>query len=86
VFCIERIEKTAYNIAMPSSTDAGIEAIIGRIRSLCAGPFSPEAETELRKLARELRIAIEQHVKMARISLGTKAATIHKYDPGEDTR
>jgi hypothetical protein len=86
VFCIERIEKAAYNIAMPSSTDAGIEAIIGRIRSLCEGPFSPEAETELRKLARELRVAIEQHVKMARISLGTKAATIHKYDPGEDTR
>jgi hypothetical protein len=86
VFCIERIEKAAYNTAMPSSTDAGIEAIIGRIRSLCEGPFSPEAETELRKLARELRVAIEQHVKMARISLGTKAATIHKYDPGEDTR
>ena len=66
---------------MPSSTDAGIEAIIGRIRSLCAGPFSPEAETELRKLARELRVNIRQHVQMAKSSLATKGAAINELDP-----
>jgi hypothetical protein len=66
---------------VPSSTDVRIEEIITKIRHLCAGPFRPEAETELRKLARELRIAIKQHVQMAKSSLGTKGAAINELDP-----
>lgn len=66
---------------MPSSTDARIEAIIVKIRSLCARPFSVEAEAELRNLARELRSVIQQHVSMAKSSLGTKAAVINEHDP-----
>jgi hypothetical protein len=66
---------------MPSSTDARIEAIIVKIRSLCARPFSVEAEAELRNLAQELRSVIQQHVSMAKSSLGTKAAVINEHDP-----
>lgn len=67
---------------MPSSTDQQIEEIIAQIRGLCGGPFSPEAETELRKLARELRVAIKDHVSMARSSLGAKKSAINQHDPG----
>ena len=66
---------------MPSSTDVRIEEIITKIRHLCAGPFSLEAETELRKLARELRVNIKQHVQMAKSSLATKGAAINDLDP-----
>lgn len=66
---------------MSSSTDGHIEAIIAKIRSLCARPFSLEAEAELRNLARELRAVIQQHVRMAKSSLGTKAAVINEHDP-----
>jgi hypothetical protein len=67
MFCIEPRRDVLYNIAMASSTDAAIEAIIAKIRSLCARPFSAEAEAELRKLA--LRTIIAQHVEMAKSSL-----------------
>jgi hypothetical protein len=66
---------------VPSSTDAQIEQITAAIRNLCAGPFSSEAEADLRKLARELRIAIRKHVRMAKGSLGTKKAAIVRRDP-----
>jgi hypothetical protein len=71
---------------VPSSTDARIEEITTKIRRLCAGPFSPEAETELRKLARELRVAIKQHVQMAKSSLGTKGAAINELDPDAENK
>jgi len=66
---------------VPSTTDARIEEIIARIRRLCGGSFSPQAETELRKLARELRLAIKQHVRMAKSSLSVKGAAINEHDP-----
>jgi hypothetical protein len=66
---------------VPSSTDAQIEEITAAIRSLCSGPFTPEAEADLRKLARKLRIAIRQHVQMAKDSLGAKKAAIVERDP-----
>jgi hypothetical protein len=81
MFCIEPARNCFYNIAMPSSTDAQIEAIIAKIRSLCARPFSEEAEAELRKLALELRTIIAQHVEMAKSSLGTIGAAINEHDP-----
>jgi len=66
---------------MPSSTDAQIEEIIAEIRKLCRRPFTPEAEAELRRLARQLRFVIKQHVRMATSSLGIKQAAIIKLDP-----
>ena len=66
---------------MPLSTDAEIEKITAAIRNLCRGPFTPEAEADLRKLARELRIAIRQHVQMAKGSLTAKKAAINQRDP-----
>lgn len=71
---------------MPSSTDARIEEIITKIRCLCGAQFSPESETELRKLARELRAAIKQHVQMAKSSLGTKGAAINELDPDAERK
>jgi hypothetical protein len=61
---------------VPTSTDLQIEEIIAAIRDLCHGPFSPDAEAELRKLARTLRIAIRQHVRMAKSSLNAKKSAI----------
>jgi hypothetical protein len=81
LFCIEPDQEASYNIKMPSSTDARIESIIAKIRSLCTAPFSPQTEAELRKLAFELRTVINQHVAMAKSSLSTKAAVIKDHDP-----
>jgi hypothetical protein len=81
LFCIEPNQEASYNIEMPSSTDARIESIIAKIRSLCTAPFSPQTEAELRKLAFELRTVINQHVAMAKSSLSTKAAVIKDHDP-----
>jgi mRNA-degrading endonuclease RelE of RelBE toxin-antitoxin system len=69
---------------VPSSTDAKIEELTLAIRKLCRVPFSPEAEANLRKLARELRAAIQQHVRMAHDSLSVKKAAIDKRDPKEE--
>jgi len=66
---------------VPSTTDARIEEIITNIRRLCSGSFSPQSEAEMRKLARELRLAIKQHVRMAKSSLAVKGAAINEHDP-----
>ena len=66
---------------VPSSTDERIEQIIAKIRKLCGGPFSHDGEDELRKLAKELRTAIKQHVRMATSSLTTKKNAIDQHDP-----
>jgi len=66
---------------VPSSTDERIEEIIAEIRKLCGTSFSPDNETELRKLAKELRSAIRQHVRMATSSLTTKKNAIDQHDP-----
>lgn len=71
---------------MPASTDAQIEEMIAKIRGLCKREFSPEAEAELRKLARELRTVIKQHVRMAKSSLRTKGAVIVDHDPEAQER
>lgn len=68
---------------MPSSTDPRIEELTAAIRNLCAGPLSPQAEADLRRLARELRLAIQQHVHMAQDSLSAKKSAIDKRDPTE---
>jgi hypothetical protein len=52
---------------VPSSTEAKIEELTAAIRKLCGSPFTPEAEANLRRLAWDLRIAIQQHVQMAQI-------------------
>ncbi len=70
-------------MGVPTSTDAQIEEIIAAIRDLCHGSFRPEAEAELRKLARQLRIAIRRHVGMARSSLNAKKAAILDCVPRE---
>jgi len=66
---------------VPSSTDARIEELTAAIRNLCQGPLNPEAEADLRKLARQLRLAIRLHVRMAKGSLTTKQAAINLRDP-----
>jgi hypothetical protein len=58
-----------------------MEEMIAKIRKLCGGPFSPDAEAELRKLARELRTVIKHHVRLAKSSLGAKGAAINEHDP-----
>jgi hypothetical protein len=69
---------------VPTSSDARIEELCARIRTLCCGRFSPETEAELRKLARELRITINEHVQMAKSSLSKKKDAIVKRDPDEE--
>jgi hypothetical protein len=71
---------------VPTSTDAQIEEIIAAIRDLCHGPFRPEAEVELRELARQLRIAIRRHVGMAKSSLTAKKLAIVDCIPKEGDR
>jgi hypothetical protein len=39
---------------------------------------------ELRKLARQLRVAISQHVATAKSSLSAKKAAIVRRDPGDE--
>jgi hypothetical protein len=68
---------------VPTSTDLQIEEIIAAIRDLCHGPLSPETEAELRKLARRLRLAIRQHVRMAKSSLSAKKSAILDCAPKE---
>ena len=43
-------------------------------------PFSAETEADLRKLARELRLAIKEHVEFAKSSLYVKKAAIIERD------
>jgi hypothetical protein len=86
VFCIERSENIPYNFAVPSSTEASIEEIIAKIRGLCGRPFSLEAEAELRKLARDLRHTIKQHVRLAKSSLSVKGAAINEHDPDAEKK
>jgi hypothetical protein len=66
---------------MPSSTDARIEELCARIRLLCSGDLTSEVEAELRMLARHLRIAIKDHVRAARSSLGAKKSAMITGDP-----
>jgi hypothetical protein len=68
---------------VPSSTDARIEELCARIRALCREPFTAHGEAELRRLARELRLAINEHVQAARGSLKVKKSAIIARDPAE---
>lgn len=61
---------------MPASTDAKIEELCARIRNLCRGRYAPDVESQLRTLAQELRVTIEQHLQMAKRSLSTKQLVI----------
>jgi hypothetical protein len=65
---------------VPSSTDIQIEQLCSQIRNLCRGQYTPEAESELRRLAQELRVAIDQHVQLAKSSLSAKQLAIVKRD------
>jgi len=71
---------------VPSSTDEQIQEIIAKIRKLCGASFSEAGETELRKLAKELRAAIKQHIRMASSSLTTMKAAIDQHDPEAEKR
>jgi hypothetical protein len=66
---------------VPSSSELRIEELCNRIRSLCRRPFSVETEAELRKLARQLRAAIREHVDTAKVSLDVKKKAILERDP-----
>jgi hypothetical protein len=66
---------------VPTSTDERIEEIIAKIRKLCGASFSDDGEAELRILAKELRSAIKQHVRLASSSLTIKKAAIDQHDP-----
>jgi hypothetical protein len=81
MFCIEQFGTFSLKFCVPRSTDSEIDEIVGAIRRLCDQPFNSEAEADLRKLARELRVAIRKHVRMATSSLGTKKSAIDERDP-----
>jgi hypothetical protein len=66
---------------MPVATESEIEEVCARIREISRGELTPKAETELRKLAFVLRIAITRHVKLAKSSLTTKKSAIEARDP-----
>jgi hypothetical protein len=66
---------------MPSSSERRIEELCNRIRDFCRGPFSPESEAELRRLARQLRVAVGEHVESAKSSLRVKKKAIIERDP-----
>lgn len=66
---------------MPTATDYSIEEICDKIRRLCSCPLSAESEVELRRLARRLRLAIAQHVAIARSNLSVKKSAIEMRDP-----
>jgi hypothetical protein len=66
---------------MPAATESEIEEVCARIREISRGELTPKAETELRKLALVLRIAITRHVKLAKSSLTTKKSAIEARDP-----
>jgi len=66
---------------VPSSTDARIEELCARIRVLCCDSFTAETERELKTLARDLKLAIREHVRAARSSLSTKKSAIMARDP-----
>jgi hypothetical protein len=68
---------------MPSSSEPRIEELCDRIRDLCRGPFSSETEAELRKLARQLRVAVGEHVEIAKSSLRAKKKAILDRDSYE---
>jgi hypothetical protein len=74
-----RVSKAKY--CVPSSTDLQIDQLCQQIRTLCRGPLRPGDEAAIRNLAMELRAAIEEHVRMARSSLGTKQSAITARDP-----
>jgi hypothetical protein len=64
-----------------SSTDLKIDHLCEQIRTLCRGPLRPGDEAAIRNLAMKLRVAIDEHVRMARSSLGTKQSAITARDP-----
>jgi hypothetical protein len=81
VFRIEFSQQLLAKLGVPTSTDARIDAICSRIRELCRGPLSPEDEVEIRRLAIELRAVINEHVRLAKSSLGAKQSAITARDP-----
>jgi hypothetical protein len=78
---IQGIPSDQAKYRVPSSTDARIEALCERIRSLCGSSLTPESEDEIRRLAQELRSAIDEHVRLAKSSLIAKQAAITARDP-----
>jgi hypothetical protein len=66
---------------MPAATESEIEEVCARIREISQGELTPKAETELRKLALVLRLAITRHVKLAKSTLTTKQSAIEARDP-----
>jgi hypothetical protein len=68
---------------VPVDTEVRIEEICRQIRELCGKPHTPRSENRLRKLAVELRDAIEKHVKAAQSSLGAKKSAILGRDKQE---
>jgi hypothetical protein len=72
-----------YHGSVPSSTEARIEELCARIRVICSGPHCAENEAELRKLSQELRVAINDHLRLAKSSLEAKGAAIKNRDPEE---
>jgi hypothetical protein len=66
---------------VPAATESEIEEVCARIREISRGELTPKAESELRKLAFVLRMAITKHLKLTRSSLKTKKSAIEARDP-----
>jgi hypothetical protein len=81
ILCIEISKQLLAKLGVPTSTDAQIDGICSRIRELCRGSLSPEDEAEIRRLAMELRVVINEHVRLAKSSLGAKQSAITARDP-----
>jgi hypothetical protein len=78
-----RVNKIAPDkvLKVPTDSEDRIEKLCEKIRGLCRQQHTPKREAELRKLARELRIAINAHVRMAKSSLNVKISAIAERDP-----
>jgi len=68
---------------VPFSTEETIEPLCSELKALCNKPFSAETKADLRELARELRLAIKDHVEFAKSSLHVKQAAIVERDASD---
>jgi hypothetical protein len=68
---------------VPTSTESYIEELLVEIRAVCDGPHTQKNEARLRKLARQLRRIIKEHVELANSALKVKGTAIVKREPDE---
>jgi hypothetical protein len=58
---------------MPQHTEA-------RIQQLCAEAIAAKSQSDANRIVRELRAAIQEHIQLAKSSLGSQASAIALFD------